>query len=817
MVHGDGRAMGPWLVVVGLVLTSGLSAANAAPGCPDGSAAPCLHEAQCYATRGGTAPGRTLSLVDRFGAADAVVRAADALCAPADRDGLDPGASDAPEHFVRYRLQGRKLPQAVELTVESALGTVSLRVRKANRLLVPAAKSLEGPPAPLAAPGGRFRCYRAHLPRQAPVARRVTVTDQFGQVTVDVRRPERLCVPVGDDDAPSDDAASLLCYAVRGPSVRVGQAHTRDALGAQVLTPRRLRELCVPARLVSGTTTSTTSVASTTTTTLGQVCGDGIVQGDEECDPPGDPTCPGSTAGAFVACRADCSCAFSTCGHDACEQGDPMPPSCAPCVDALCNFDPYCCEVYWDGICVGEVNQFCGPGTCAVCGDGVVSAGEVCDFAAPGSCGPGAQCSSDCTACSVCGDGAVQGSEQCDPPGALACAGSVAGAFVECRADCTCPAGCSHSPCDPGGPLSPACEPCIASICDIFPSCCTTAWDPLCTIGASFFCDCPSCGDGTVDPGEVCDPGLAESCEPGTSCVDCTGCAVVCGDGVVGTGEACDTEAPGSCGPNGSCRPDCSACTVCGDGTTEAPERCDPPGALVCPGDDPETSVACRADCRCPATCGHDVCTEGGPIAPSCSACAEQVCGFLPECCLDDWSSICVAIANAFCPVGTCPVCGDGVLASGEVCDPGPPALGCSAGTVCSESCTACAECPPTDGVIPPEGGVVTGSTIGGTNVVPVSCGYSLGSPERTFTWTPDRSGTAVIDTCGPRTYDPILSLRAGSCGGEEIACNDDDDGECGLGSRIVVPVVAGETYVIVVDGYDGDAGQFTLQVALES
>lgn len=819
MVRRGDRPVGRWwFVVMGVVPTLGmlgLAAANAAPGCPDGSATPCLREAQCYAARGGSAPGMALTLADRFGTADAVVHAPDALCAPSDRDGLDPGASDAPEHFVRYRLKGAKLPRAVELTMESALGTVSLRVRKANRLLVPAAKSPIGPPDPLATPGaGRFQCYRAHVQRRAPVARQVTVTDQFGEATVDIRRLERLCVPVGDDGAPSDDAPALLCYGVRGPSVGVGQVYTRDALGSQVLTPRRRRELCLPARVVSGTTTSTTTVVSTTTTTLGEVCGDGILQGAEECDPPGNPTCPGSTAGAFVACGADCTCAFSTCGHDPCTEGDPLSPSCEPCVDALCAADPYCCQFGWDSICVRAVNEFCGAGTCPGCGDGVVSGGEVCDVAAPESCGPGGQCSPDCTACSVCGDGEVQWAEQCDPPGALACAGSVAGSFVECGADCSCPGTCSHSPCVTGAPLDSSCDPCIATICNFFSSCCTTAWDSVCTLGASFFCDCPSCGDGTVDPGEICDPGLAESCEAGTSCVGCAECAVVCGDGVVGTGEACDTAAPGSCGPNGSCRPDCTACALCGDGTTEAPEHCDPPGALVCPGDDAGTSLACGAECRCPATCAHDVCTEGGPISPSCSACADQVCGVLPECCVSEWSSLCVLAANTLCAAGTCPVCGDGVLASGEVCDPGLPAGGCPAGTTCNESCTACAECPPTDGTIPAEGGVVSGSTIGGSNVVPVSCGSNTASAERTFTWTPDRSGMAVIDTCGPRDYDTILSVRTGTCAGPELACNDD---ACDLGSRIVMPVVAGETYVIVVDGYGGDAGQFTLQVAFES
>jgi hypothetical protein len=40
-----------------------------------------------------------------------------------------------------------------------------------------------------------------------------------------------------------------------------------------------------------------------------QVCGDGMVDSPEECDPPGSVTCPpGSPAGAFLVCLGDCTC-----------------------------------------------------------------------------------------------------------------------------------------------------------------------------------------------------------------------------------------------------------------------------------------------------------------------------------------------------------------------------------------------------------------------------------------------------------------------------------------------------------------------------
>src|SRR5262245_52036317 len=43
------------------------------------------------------------------------------------------------------------------------------------------------------------------------------------------------------------------------------------------------------------------------------ICGDGVVEAGEQCDPPGSITCPpGSPAGAFLACNQDCTCPTTT-------------------------------------------------------------------------------------------------------------------------------------------------------------------------------------------------------------------------------------------------------------------------------------------------------------------------------------------------------------------------------------------------------------------------------------------------------------------------------------------------------------------------
>jgi hypothetical protein len=124
---------------------------------------------------------------------------------------------------------------------------------------------------------------------------------------------------------------------------------------------------------------------------------------------------------------------------------------------------------------------------------------------------------------------------------------------------------------------------------------------------------------------------------------------------------------------------------------------------------------------------------------------------------------------------------------------------------------------------IPAEGGVFVGTTTG-TGTLAGSCASSDISPERVYRWTPATSGTALISTCGNvTTYDTVLHIRSGGCAtGIETTCNDDTPG-CAVndgnvnagrhGSSITLAVSAGQTYDIIVDGYNGAAGTFNLTV----
>src|SRR5207248_1892089 len=121
--------------------------------------------------------------------------------------------------------------------------------------------------------------------------------------------------------------------------------------------------------------------------------------------------------------------------------------------------------------------------------------------------------------------------------------------------------------------------------------------------------------------------------------------------------------------------------------------------------------------------------------------------------------------------------------------------------------------------VLPAQGGTFGGTT-SGTNALAGSCGASGTAPEHVFQWTPAVSGTATIQTCGAgTTFDTVLYMRSGACAsGPEMAagCNDDAcTNATGLyrASRLTPTVTAGQTYYIVVDGYGGAQGPFSLTV----
>src|SRR5262245_8482585 len=88
-------------------------------------------------------------------------------------------------------------------------------------------------------------------------------------------------------------------------------------------------------------------------------------------------------------------------------------------------------------------------------------------------------------------------------------------------------------------------------------------------------------------------------------------------------------------------------------------------------------------------------------------------------------------------------------------------------------------------------------------------------SADVVYKWTPGAAGTIDVDLCASQ-YDTKVYIYANAVG-NLVACNDDAGcGITGYQSKLQnVPVSAGTSYYIVVDGYFGDCGDYSLNVSL--
>ncbi len=227
----------------------------------------------------------------------------------------------------------------------------------------------------------------------------------------------------------------------------------------------------------SETSQTDTTFDETETQTSGDaLCGDGVIDPGEECDP-GDPL-----IGPGQACRSGCI-------ENICGDGDPGP-------DEACDDG--------NGVDDDACRNDCVPGTC---NDGSVQDPEECD---DGNLDDSDACLSDCTLAS-CGDGVVRsGVEECDD-------GADNTAFGFCTPLCTlnvCGDGFQRfdEQCDPGeeniGPGLECRDGCILNVCGDGDPWVSEACDDGNDDNTDdcVNCNLPTCGDGFVFAGvEECD------------------------------------------------------------------------------------------------------------------------------------------------------------------------------------------------------------------------------------------------------------------------------------------------------------------------
>jgi len=141
---------------------------------------------------------------------------------------------------------------------------------------------------------------------------------------------------------------------------------------------------------------------------------------------------------------------------------------------------------------------------------------------------------------------------------------------------------------------------------------------------------------------------------------------------------------------------------------------------------------------------------------------------------------------------------------------PGPSGLAC-AGTPPCRSNDTCTSAQPVGSVQ-----AFDESTAGQTTDGAASCGDSNASPDDYWLFTAPADGLMAVHTC-EADFDTVVSIHSTTCPsgpGNELACNDDDEGVCGLGSTgsfVSLMLLEGEQVVVRVAGNAGASGDYTI------
>ncbi|MFH2005549.1 MAG: DUF4215 domain-containing protein [bacterium] len=548
----------------------------------------------------------------------------------------------------------------------------------------------------------------------------------------------------------------------------------------------------------------------------GADCGNGVLEGDEECDDGNNLNGDGCTGFCLLEGGPVCGNGIIE-GTEACDDGNSTPgDGCA--ADCTLEVAPGC------GNGVVEVNEECDDGnltacdgcsaTCdtEACGNGLTECDEECD---DGNAVNGDGCSSLCvTEVVLCGNGTVDAGEECDDGNTTDGDG--------CAADCTLEVapGCGNGvleageDCDDGDTVD--CDGCSATcafeVCgNNITECAEECDDGNTTNGDGCAADCTLesvCGDGTQEGLEECDDG---------NLTDCDGCSAsctieVCGNGTRECAEQCDD---GNTTDGDGCQGNCMN-PVCGDGIVDTGETCD----------DGNTSNtdACLNTCV-PASCGDgyvqatvEDCDGNGAGTPGETAtcdsdCTTAVCGdgtvntTAGEACDDGNATDCDGCRNNC----TVPACGNGVVECAEECDDGNLTSGDGCDSSCATEGPVCTQdfeltCGDTDSW--------NNNGTGSTDVIdsyPCEPTWTESGPEYAYWFTAPGSGDVTL-ALSNMTADLdvfVISDSGGTC--MPASCTDSgDDG-------LTFTATAGETYYIVVDGYQGAISNYTLDLTCDT
>ncbi|WP_437578046.1 MXAN_6577-like cysteine-rich protein [Sorangium sp. So ce887] len=315
----------------------------------------------------------------------------------------------------------------------------------------------------------------------------------------------------------------------------------------------------------------------------------------------------------------------------------------------------------------------------------------------------------------------------------------------------------------------------------------------------------------------------ANPCTDGQSqcdgvCVDIQASDEHCG----ACGDACEAEhrcAEGRCVEEGGLGEgggggDVSSGTgvgtdACSEGWAECGGRCVNIEA------DPRNCGDCEVRCAAGQVCEDGACACADGLTECDGACVDVLidrahCGTCASSCAP----------TLLCVEGACS-CSEGLTDCGGSCANlqtseqhcGTCGVACERGAFCQEGACSCV-IGAHDVIEDTFPQTVTGTTVAGEANYGLAC-VAAGSSERVYLFTPAEAGTYTLDTFGSGFDTALGVVGATTCA--QLACNDDSDDSGGpqsKQSKLRAVIEAGEPVLIVVTGFGGLEGDFTLHLS---
>lgn len=107
----------------------------------------------------------------------------------------------------------------------------------------------------------------------------------------------------------------------------------------------------------------------------------------------------------------------------------------------------------------------------------------------------------------------------------------------------------------------------------------------------------------------------------------------------------------------------------------------------------------------------------------------------------------------------------------------------------------------------------VSGSTIGASSDDVIPCGTTISAPGVWYSVF-GTGNELTASTCGGYDYDTKINVYTGGCAAPICVGGNDDACGLGLGSRLTWSSVPGQPYQILVQGFEGQTGEFELSIS---